>query len=260
MLIAVEYLGVIGIGVTSPRLFRANDGQLYVVKLQNNRLGQKVLVNELIACKFAQWMDLCFPPGGIIELEEAFIAKNKRLKAARVPAGRHFASLYLPDTEYVGRRNLAKAVNKKQMAGIILFDHFFHNIDRSRNRKNLLLRREAKAYRLYAIDNSHLFGQGRWTTDLLGRLAVRVRINKRRAFGWLLKYYLTEDDFTSYIAQLKKITSQQLFMLVAEIPPEWLPEQSEREALLAYLIKRRDMVDEIVGQLLRLVPKKSLIE
>lgn len=254
MLIAVEYLGEIGVGVTSPRLFRANDGNVYVVKLQNNRLGQKVLVNELLACQFAKLMDLCFPEGGIICLEAPFVEKNKRLRAARVKAGYHFASRYLSSTEYVGRRNLARAANKAQMAGIMLFDHFFHNVDRTWNRKNLLLRREASAYRLYAIDNSHLFRRGRWTVASLEKLVDRVGVNKKRAFGWLLKHYLTKDDFSGYLDKVKAITDKQLRSIVAEIPQEWLPEQPEREALLSYLIKRRDKIDQIAEQIFKLLP------
>ncbi|MEG6585214.1 HipA family kinase [Dendrosporobacter sp. 1207_IL3150] len=254
MLVAVEYLGDIGVGVTSPRLFRANDGYVYVVKFQNNRLGQKVLVNELLACRFSSLMDLCFPDGGIIQIEEPFIQKNKRLKAAKVKPGAHFASRFLNNSEYVGRRNLAKAANKSQMAGIILFDHIFHNVDRTWNRKNLLLRREANAYRLYAIDNSHLFRRGKWTIESLSKLADKIGVNKRRSFGWLLKYYLSKDDFAPYIAQIKAITNSQLSILVTEIPTEWLPEQSEREALFNFLVKRRDMIDKIADEIFKLIP------
>ncbi len=254
MLIAVEYLGDIGVGVTSPRLFRANDGNIYVVKLQNNRLGPKVLVNEYLACQFAKTLDLCFPEGGIIRLEAPFIEKNKRLKAARVKAGCHFASRYLSGSEYVGRRNLAKAANKSQMAGIMLFDHFFHNLDRTWNRKNLLLRREANAYRLYAIDNSHLFRRGRWSIASLNKLVDRGSINKRRAFGWLIKHYLKQEDFTVYIERIKGMTDKELRLMVAEIPVEWLPDQAERDALTDYLLKRRDRVDRIAEQIIQLIP------
>ena len=33
MLTALEYLGSVGVGVTAPRVFRANDGKMYVVKV-----------------------------------------------------------------------------------------------------------------------------------------------------------------------------------------------------------------------------------
>ena len=43
MLTAVEYLGSVGLGVTVPRVFRADDGNIYVVKLQNNPMGTKAV-------------------------------------------------------------------------------------------------------------------------------------------------------------------------------------------------------------------------
>ncbi|HWQ62155.1 MAG TPA: HipA family kinase, partial [Negativicutes bacterium] len=67
MLTALEHLGATARGVTSPQLFRADDGRVYVVKLQNNRLGPKVLANELIAARLGVALGLCFPPGGVIK-------------------------------------------------------------------------------------------------------------------------------------------------------------------------------------------------
>lgn len=254
MITAVEYIGGVGVGVTSPQIFRGDDGHVYIVKLQNNRLGTKVLVNEFLACRFSQILDLCFPEGGLINIEDVFIHKNKRLRAARVQSGWHFASRYLSGVEYVGRRNMAKAANKKQMAGVMLFDHMFHNVDRTWNRKNLLLRREASVYRLYAIDNSHLFRRGRWSEATLTNLVNKIGVNKRRSFGWLLKYYLAREDFSVYVDRVKGITDIELQRLVEDIPMEWLPDMTERAALLMFMQKRRDMVEQIVEPLYRLIP------
>jgi hypothetical protein len=254
MLTAVTYLGAVGLGVTSPQLFRADDGEVYVVKLQNNRLGTKVLVNEFLASRFAIAMDLCFPPGGLISIDEQVIQKSRRLRAAGVKTSPHFASKYLSNTTYVVRRNLFKAVNKSQMAGVMLFDHMFHNVDRTWNRKNLLARREDNRYVLYAIDNSHLFRRGRWNVDALARLERKVSVNYRRAYGWLLKYYLTAEDFYPYMTKVRALTDEALSDIVLDIPLEWLPREEERQALLKFMIVRRDMVDEIARRLYALIP------
>lgn len=78
MLTAVEYLGSVGVGVTVPRVFRADDGNIYVVKLQSNPMGAKVLVNEYIACWFGERMELCFPPSDLIQIEEQVLKKINR--------------------------------------------------------------------------------------------------------------------------------------------------------------------------------------
>lgn len=254
MLTALEYLGSVGIGVTSPQLFRAHDGKVYVVKLQNNRMGTKVLVNEYVAWRFGQLMELCFPPSDLIQIDEKLLGRNRIIKRAGIRRGPHFASQYLHSNRYVAKRDLRRAVNKSAMAGVMLFDHMFHNVDRTKNRKNLLVRREDTSYVLYAIDNSHLFVRGRWNAQSLERLAPQIMINRWRAYGWLLNYFLAAEDFAPYAAKVRSITDEELYDLVESIPQEWLSQDSERAALLGYMLARRNMVGDIVAALCQSIP------
>lgn len=254
MLIALEYLGSVGIGVTSPQLFRANDGKLYVVKLQNNRLGTKILVNEYVAWWFGQYMGLCFPPSGLIKIDEQVLRNNRKLRLAKISHRLHFASQYLHKNRYVGKSELQNAANKQAMAGVMLFDVMFHNIDRSKNRKNLLVCREEANNVLYAIDNSHLFIRGRWSIQSLKKLSERIVINQWRAYGWLLNHFLVAEDFSPYVAKVKSIKDEDLDFLIASIPEEWLPLPSEREALREYMMIRRNLIDDIMAALYRLIP------
>lgn len=254
VLTAVEYLGSVGVGVTVPRVFRANDDNIYVVKLQNNPMGTKVLVNEYIACWFGQRMELCFPPSDLIRIDEQVMQKHKSLRAAGRRSKIHFASQYIHSNKYVGKNNLYKANNKSAMAGVMLFDHMFHNIDRTKNRKNLIVCVRNSAYTLYAIDNSHLFVRGRWNSKSLENLATKIVINRRRAYGWLLTYFFTSGDFTPYVAKVKDIEEDELAQLVEDIPQEWLPKAEERAALLTYMIKRCKMVDQIALRLCQSIP------
>lgn len=256
MLAAVKYLGPVGMGVTSPQLFLAGDQCVYVVKLQNNRLGPKVLANELLAAKIGKSLTLAFPPSDIICLDEKIIKENRRLRIARVPAGMHFASQYIKQNRYASKENLVRAGNISDMAGVILFDHLFHNFDRTGNHKNLLLCQEKEKFCLYAIDNSHLFGKGKWNALLLARLMDKIIINKHRTYGVLLKKFLRIEHFSKYIALVHTLDDQYWEELVAAIPAEWLPLSSEREALLQFLLRRRDMVDRIAEQIFSLIPDK----
>ncbi len=254
MLTAVEYLGPVGFGVTAPRVFRANDDKIYVVKLQNNPMGTKVLVNEFIAGWFGERMNLCFPPSDLLEIDEQVLQKSRSLKAAKISSKMHFASQYIPSNKYVARNNLYKAINKRAMAGVMLFDHMFHNIDRTKNRRNLLVSLQDTGYVLYAIDNSHLFVRGRWNSKTLKKMATKISINRRRAYGWLLTYFFTSADFSPYAAKVREITKEELTWFVASIPQEWLPKTEEREALLEYMVQRCEMVDEIVLRLCKSIP------
>ncbi|WP_371365525.1 hypothetical protein SRRS_02670 [Sporomusa rhizae] len=255
---ALQYIGPVGLGATSPQLFRAqNDAgkiKVCVVKLTINRLGAKVLVNELLAVQFGKWMDLCFPPGGLIQIPQDLLQKSRRLGAAGVPPGWHFGCEYLDRAGYVTKYNLHRAINKEQMAGVMLFDHLFHNPDRTENRKNLLLRKESNGYKLYAIDNSHLFRRGRWTIEMLKNMTDSITLNHRRSYGVLLKYYLNPKHFLHYAQIVEKISDEELLAFVESIPQEWLANIEERQALGEFLIARRGKATWVAERLSELIP------
>lgn len=255
MLIAVDYLGKVGVGVTLPQFFRAQDGNIYVVKFQNNQLGSRVLVSELFAAKFGAHMGLCFPPSDIIEINEQILNDNPCLLDIGLKPGWHFASRYLEYAEYIGKNRLSKATNVPEMAGVILFDHMFHNADRAKNQKNLLLRLEDEQYKIYAIDNSHLFRSSRWTIESFQILETKIKTYYYQYYRNLLKDLLTPQDFIPYIELVKKISDEQIDCIVGEIPNEWLPGETERLALASYTKLRRDMADEIGEKLCRYIPR-----
>lgn len=255
MLIAIEYLGKVGVGVTLPQFFRACDGNIYVVKFQNNQLSSRVLVNELFAAKLGAIMGLCFPPSDIIEINEEILNKNPCLLDLGLEPGRYFASLYLECSEYIGRDRLDKAINVSEMAGVMLFDHLFHNADRAKNQKNLLLRLEDERYKIYAIDNSHLFRSSHWSIDSFQNLGTKIKIYYYQHYRNLLKDILVPQDFIPYIEIVKKISNEQIDSIVREIPNEWLPGETERMALADYSKVRRDMADEIWERLCRFIPR-----
>jgi len=256
MLTAIEYLRPVGIGATSPQLFRADDGKVYIVKLQNNRLGPKVLANELLGSKLGERMELCFPPAGIIELDNAVIQKNRRLATCHVREGKHFACQYLSHTEYLCGNNLYKAVNKSEMAGVMLFDHMLHNPDRTQNRRNLLLRHEPEGYRIYAIDNSHLFRGALWTVNRLEKMASHIQLNYRRTYGILLKKFLRPEHFEPYLAKIKNISDDEIRCIIDDLPVEWLPLDADRDALYQFLGIQRDKIEKIVNGICSLIPDK----
>jgi hypothetical protein len=252
MLAAVSHLKPVGRGVTAPHLFAADDDETYVVKFQANKIGPKVLVNELLAARLGQRWDLCFPPGGLIYLSQEVLAKEPYL-SHRVQPGVHFASRFLSGCRYLNRILLHKAVNKRDMAGVMLFDHLFHNVDRTRNPRNLLIRKETAGWRLYAIDHSHLFYRGRWTQESLNKLATIISVNHQRSFGVLLKHYLQADDFLPCLQKVAETNDADFAEVVNEIPREWLPGADERELLTNWLCQRRSYADEIVNQLCSLI-------
>lgn len=242
MITDVEYLGSVGVGVTRPKVFRDQNGIKYIVKLQQNRLGPKVLVNELLAWQMGTKLELCFPPADLLYL----------------PAGKwqglHFACRLLSPVRYLNQHNLGEAENIKQLAGVMLFDHLFFNLDRTLNRKNLLLCNEQNKKKIYAIDHSHLFKKGRWSAESLKRLAEQIRVNNYRIYGILLKRYLSTADFAVYASKMQLLSDQEIKAMIQNIPEQWLPKTTERNALNDYIIIRRDMTELIVRKICELIP------
>lgn len=259
-LTATVYLGPMQWGVTSPQLFRAGDGNLYVVKLFGNKIGPKALANEALAMVLGSKIDLCFPPSGIVWLDSKLLQQNKRLRKTAVHLGPHFACRYLSRSTYVNRFELNRAANRKELAGVMLFDHMLHNIDRTHNRKNLLIRMENGQHRIYAIDHSHLFRRGRWTINSLMDLEDDLTVNTRRTYGLLLKHYLYPQDFADYAAAIKALGDEELEQAVNTIPEEWLPDADERRALAHHLAVRRNRIDAIVERLVSLIPTERKVK
>lgn len=238
MLTAVEYLGKVGVGITGPEFFRADDGEVYVVKRSNNYIGQQVLVSEILAAKFGQKLNLPFPAGDIIQLN--YFMSSKQTFS---PFG--FASAYIHSAQYATVENIRQTKNFKEIAGIILFDHFFHNADRTNNRKNLLVAEKENQLFLYGIDHSHLFKTGRWNEESLSGIAEQTNIYANNLYGNLLNAYLTQDDFLQYIDMIKNLSSEDIDAFLTIIPTAWLAQASVKKALSNFISARCRLIDKI---------------
>ncbi len=257
MLLAMNYIGPIGRGVTRPELFKADDANSYVVKLQNNRMGRQILVNEYIAKEIGSKLKLCFPNSGLIYLSQDAKTQVERHLNKKISRGPHFASRFISHSTYLTPENITKAINRTDMAGIMFFDHLFHNVDRTHNRRNLLIRREEVGWRIYAIDHSHLFYRGRWNLSTLERMAEMIKVNSSRIYGLLLKRYLQPQDFVPYVESFRELTDEQIVQIIAAIPTEWQVTSQQQAALTHYIIRRRQLADDILAAICRLISDKN---
>ncbi|SHI39902.1 HipA family kinase [Propionispora hippei] len=245
MLFAKEYLGRVGVGATSPHFFCANDRNIYIVKLQNNRYGTKVLISELLASQLGNLLNLCFPASQCFTIDESFLESYPQLRAEGVTAGIHFASQYISHATYIDKYTFSQITNLHELAGVIFFDHLFHNADRTNNRKNLLVVSQAANCKAYAIDNSHLFRSGKWTNESVTFLANKIYIYYRRAFRMLLKNYLTPQDFKPYVEAFKKISKPQIRKVIQKIPSEWWTNPEEAQTLETFIEERQRIADRL---------------
>lgn len=239
MLKAAEYLGKVGVGITCPEFFRAGNGKVYVVKRVENYIGKQVLISELLAAKIGQKLSLPFPPGGIIDLAAFAVPKAVSRLA--------FASEYIYNAKYATLSQIRQAVNFKEIAGVILFDHFFHNADRTNNHKNLLVAFNETQPFLYGIDHSHLFSAGRWDKGSLFAIAGQVKLYANALYKELLGNYLTRQDFRPHLQKLKALSQADIDRILDGIPPEWLPDADTKNALRHYMLTRRRLIEPIAA-------------
>ena len=255
MLLAREYLGEVGVGATSPLFFRANDGHIYIVKIMKNPLGGKVLANEHIASYFGRMLGLPFPISKHIYITKEWLIQHPHLIDIGISDGVHFASRYLEDVAYAIPESLPTVTNRNEVAGMMLFDHLFHNADRAHNRKNMLLVSiDDQLYRLYGIDHSHLFRSGRWTVHSLHDWEYRIRIYDQNLYGIFLSDWISASDFLPYIYMIDQIDDRMIKACLRSIPREWLPDIEERKALFRFIKTRFDLVNEIYRKICKHIP------
>src|SRR6266536_6670034 len=63
-------------GGAQAHLLEADDGNWYVVKFRNNPQHRRILVNELIASVFLEYLKIAAPETALIEVSPAFLAAN----------------------------------------------------------------------------------------------------------------------------------------------------------------------------------------
>jgi hypothetical protein len=255
MLLAKEYLGEVGVGATSPLFFRADDGYIYVVKTMTNPLGGKVLANEYIASLFGRMLGLPFPRSDYFYITQEWFDQHPYLTDAGIGVGIHFASRYLEDVKYVTNDSLSLIRNRNEIAGMILFDHLFHNADRAHNRKNMILSpTDTNTYTLYGIDHSHLFRSGRWTAYSLHDWEYRIRIYDQNWYGVFFSDWIYANDFLPYMSAINEINTDIIKDILRAIPREWIPDATERKALFRFIKTRFDLVYDIYRKICAHIP------
>ncbi|PRX40361.1 HipA-like protein [Planifilum fimeticola] len=248
-------------GSSRPQLILFSDGRHYIVKFKNNPVqGTRALVNEYVAGRLAQLLGLPVPPFKIVHISKHFFKENPVLFRHRFLPGHQFASEYIPDClKKIDKESLSglNIVNRRHLAGIIVFDQWVNNVDRRRG--NILLRPLSgnRGFWLYMIDQGHSFSyydylsrrrECRWTPAGLRILPQKLKSN---AFYRWCKQQSREEDFAYYLDKIQQLSEQQIRQVIASIPKDWNVSRVEREALYKYLIRAKKMLPDLIKPYLR---------
>ncbi|MEH7612861.1 HipA family kinase [Gottfriedia acidiceleris] len=227
-------------GKSNAHLITFNDGRDYVVKYFRSGF-EKTLPNEWVGYCIARFLDLPVPYAQIVSIPEEFSKSIPELENEEIQHSKfQFASLYVPETlngHQVG--SVPSIINNNQLAGIILFDYWLCNGDRTR--KNILLREESlDHFKLWIIDHAESFGSYSWLVSELETLPQKIMKSSTHQF--MSRYINSEEEFNEQLEIIQRFPVLLLEEIVELIPDDWLLSKEDKKAIVGRLVNRRKKI------------------
>ena len=211
-------------GGSQSHMIRCSDGNFYVVKFRNNPQHLRILANEMLATRLAEYVGLPVPATVIVEvgawLVEHTPAMNIQLSGSTVPCkeGPQFGSLYAV-SPLVGQvfdrlpiEVLSRVQNLETFAGILAMDKWTCNSDLRQAAFWRTLRQ--RTYRTTFIDQGHCFNAGEWNFP---EHALRGVYSGNEVYeqvtGW--------ESFQPWLSRIEHMEQSVVWGIAASIPPEW---------------------------------------
>jgi hypothetical protein len=245
-------------GGAQAHLIEADDGHWYVLKFRNNPQHPRILVNELIAAAFLDYLKITAPETALIDVRPEFLAANPEahlsLGTRRIDAapGWHFGSRYPGDPSRVAVYDflpdslLGNVANLEDFRAILVFDKWVGNAD---GRQCVFYRARVQGaggesrpgFVARMIDHGYAFNGPNWDfpeSPIQGLYSRRVVYEGVRGL----------DDFQPWLDQVTHFPEEVFDQAWKRIPPEWIEgEDEELERLLERLYERRNRLPELIA-------------
>jgi hypothetical protein len=240
-------------GETQAHLFLGDDGQHYVVKLANNPIGSRTLINEVICSSILHAIGIRVPqiaymriPDELAQLRDVGIITDCRID--RPASIRHFASALPCDPRYcsiydfVPKTVASRIENAEDFLGVFVADRWISNID---VRQAVYSRSAEGCWQATFIDHGYCFGGEQW--ELYNSPAIRPSAEQR--------YHLqnaTEDGWQRWVEKIRALPDGLLDNIVQQLPAEWMTaaDTLALRQLLTVLERRRGFLPDLVRQAL----------
>jgi hypothetical protein len=237
-------------GGAQGQLMLGADGDIYVVKFQNNPQHMRVLANELLASRLAAAVGLTVPETELVEVSEWLIENTPELEIdmgrtqARCKAGLQFGSRFaggmMPGqvVDYLPEEQLAEVKNLAEFAGILALDKWTGNAN---GRQAVFVRKQReRRYKAVFIDFGYCFHAGEWRFEDAPLRGVYYRNEVYREItGW--------ESFEPWLTRLETMPAETVWAAANQIPPEWYGgDLSEMETLVEKLLARRSRIRDSV--------------
>ena len=239
-------------GGAQGHLMLGADGQLWVVKFQNNPQHRRVLANEMLATRLAAAAGLTVPLTAVVEVSGWLIENTPELEVdlglrrEKCAAGLQFGARYVGGlmpgqvVDYLPEEQLVEIRNLNEFAGILCLDKWTANA----NGRQAVFTRKARERKYSAcfIDQGYCFHAGEWRFEDSPLRGVYPRnFVYSQVTGW--------GSFEPWLTRMETMDPAVIWQAAEEIPPEWYGgDMSELEALVEKLIRRRGRIRELVEE------------
>jgi hypothetical protein len=249
-------------GGAQAHLMECDDGNFYVVKFRNNPQHRRILVNELIASVFLNYLQIATPETAIVNLPAELLAANPDIhiqlgsRRLAIEPGWHFGSRYPGDPakimvyDFVPDLLLDKVANLDQFLGVLAFDKWIGNADA---RQSIFYRarleqwspstgERPKQHGFVArmMDHGYVFDGPHWrfSDSPLQGLYFRPTVYRKAT---------SLDDFQPWLDRVIHFPEEVVDEALKQIPPEWLDgDEAALETLLSKLMARRKRVPDLI--------------
>ena len=238
-------------GGASSFLLLCDDGYPYIVKFQNNPQHLRVLANEWLATRLAEFLGLTVPPCAIIQVDNSLLETCDQLKIQHSAShfencatGRQFGSRLVGGLigqqamDYLPEKDLMQVSNGNEFAGFLAFDKWTCNAD-GRQAVFQQIQRQ-RQFQAWFIDQGYCFNGGEWKfVDAPLRGLYARNVVYRNICSW--------KDFEPWLTNIGEISADKIWDIALTIPPEWYAgDKVALETLVERLDLRRSQIRELI--------------
>jgi hypothetical protein len=256
-------------GGAQAHLLEADDGHFYVVKFRNNPQHHRVLVNELLAAAFLDYLQIAAPACAVIQVTASFLEANPDMqmqvggRTIAVEPGWHFASRYPGDPalatvyDFLPDALLARVANLEDFRAILVFDKWTGNAD---GRQSVFFRAMVRqagvtqeclepqaglhsrpSFVARMIDHGYAFNGPHWDFPESPIQGLYSRPLVYRTVRSL-------DDFQPWLDQVIHFPEAVVDRAWKRIPADWIAEEEDSlEHLLEELLRRRPRLPDLIN-------------
>lgn len=226
---------------------KLDDNREYIVKFANEKKDSSIM-GEWICGKLARKLDLPMVEFDAVQIDQAFINGTTELIARLIPSGNHFAAAYVNgstnlSSEIARSITIDKIENAEKIPGMIAFDIFVCNVDRSPPNSLIAPVDEGRQrYNYFLIDHGLCFGGHAWNEASLNNLPMQPC-----GIPWNTSGISGPESFTPIIEQLKSLERKDFQDMVDSIPLDWNANTKDMTKLVDVLVNRSE--DQILNVL-----------